>query len=77
MKRKREAVTPPASSIPAEKVHRALVELGLDPIGLFSVEIGRVEGTVRVEYLVTDDKGVYRIDDDAEYVTETVTLDVI
>lgn len=64
------------TSIHPNAVRAALKALGLDPIGLFAVEIGRVEGTVRIEYLATDDKGRYLIEG-TEYVTESVTLDVI
>lgn len=63
-------------TVTAEAVHRALAALGIQAIGLFSVEIGRVEGTVRVERLKTDEAGVYLIEG-TRYVTETMTLEIV
>lgn len=65
------------SNVSAKAVHDALHALGVNPIGLFSVEIARIEGTLRVERLVTDSDGRYVIDDNCEYVTHTVTQDII
>ncbi|OZF05550.1 hypothetical protein CH299_04500 [Rhodococcus sp. 14-2686-1-2] len=63
-------------TVTEDQVRRALDALGINAIGLFAVEIGRVEGTVRVERLVTDSEGRYVIEG-TEYVTESHTLDVI
>ena len=65
-----------SDTVTEEQVRRALDALGINAIGLFAVEIGRVEGAVRVERLVTDSRGCYVIEG-TEYVTESQTLDVI
>ncbi|KZF03258.1 hypothetical protein A2J03_08085 [Rhodococcus sp. EPR-157] len=62
--------------VSADAVHHALAALGIPAIGLHSVHINRIDGTVRVENLATDEAGVYRIDG-TEFVTESITLEVV
>ncbi|OZC88337.1 hypothetical protein CH282_09415 [Rhodococcus sp. 06-418-1B] len=64
------------TTVTANAMCAALRELGIDPIGVHSVHVNRIDGTVVVERLATDSHGRYLIDG-TDYATHSQTLDVI